>query len=89
MSGRPIKRTLRARPKPGFPFWSSRSAPLYIQRPSAWAGCVRGPFFRLPTPSAGFTLRSHVPEAPESARHAVSPAPARNKQMLHPTALQS
>ena len=40
----------------------ARSAPLYIKPPSAWAGCVRGPFFRLPTPSAGFTLRSHVPD---------------------------
>jgi hypothetical protein len=49
--------------QPGFPFWPSRSAPLYTKRPSAWAGCVRGPFVRLPTPSAAFTLRSDVPEA--------------------------
>ena len=44
-------------------FWPSRSAPLYTRRPSAWAGCIRRPCFRLPTPSAGFIVRSHVPEA--------------------------
>ena len=56
--------TLRVpRFKPGFPFWPSRSAPLYSKRPSAWAGCVRGPCFRLPTPSAGVTWRSHAPES--------------------------
>ena len=45
--------------QPGFPFWPSRSAPLYTKCPSAWAGCVRGPCFRLPTLSAGFTLQSN------------------------------
>ena len=46
-----------------FHFGRPGSAPLYSSRPSAWAGCVRGPFVRLPPPSAGFTWRSHVPEA--------------------------
>ena len=46
---------------PGFPFWPSRSAPLYIKRPSAWAGCVRGPFFRLPTPSGTESINNGYP----------------------------
>ena len=37
--------------EPGFPFSLSRSAPLYTKRPSARAGCVRGPCFKLPTQS--------------------------------------
>src|ERR1035437_6278261 len=53
-----------ARPHiPGISILASRSAPLYTKRPSAWAGCVRGSCFQLPTPSAAFTLRSHMPEA--------------------------
>jgi hypothetical protein len=49
--------------KAGISILASRSAPLYTKRPSAWAGCVRGSCFQLPTPSAAFTLRSHMPEA--------------------------
>ena len=37
----------------GFPFWRPVSARLYSKRPFAWVGCVRGPFVRLSTPSAG------------------------------------
>ena len=47
----------------GISILASRSAPLYTKRPSAWAGCVRGSWCQLPTPSAAFTLRSHMPEA--------------------------
>ena len=31
-----------------FHFGRPGSAPFYSKRPSAWAGCVRGPFVRLP-----------------------------------------
>ena len=59
----PVYSETRVRYQPGFPFWPSRSAPLYPKRPSAWAGCVRGPCFKLPTPSAGVTWRPHAPES--------------------------
>ena len=55
--------SLFEQPNPRFPFRPSRSAPVYTKRLSAWAGRVRGSVFRLPTPSTGFTLRSHVPKA--------------------------
>ena len=66
---------------PGCPLGPSRSAPLYLKRPSAWAGCVRGPCFKLPTPSAGLTARSNWPgwlrrggRGFEGERNAPSPA---------------
>ena len=37
--------------EPGFPFSLSRPGPLCTKRPSARAGCVRGPCFKLPTQS--------------------------------------
>ena len=42
----------------GFPFWPSRSAPLYTKRHSAWTGRVRGPVFRLPNSSFQSSGRS-------------------------------
>ena len=52
-----------ARPQAGISILAVPVGTVIPQAPSAWAGCVRGPCFRLPTPSAGFTLRSHVPDA--------------------------